>query len=116
METVRIKEKTSCGILRMVSQAKLNTGELVKWTTKAYHTLDEIPISHHFSFPNIGKRYCMGKVKEDVREILNTLCKYKNVEIIAGAVLCRSCAFKCHNTTEISVSDFMGYLKRVKAP
>ncbi len=27
-----------------------------------------------------------GKVREDVREIIKTLCNYKNVEIIAGAV------------------------------
>ena len=32
------------------------------------------------------KKVLYGKVREDVREILNTLCKYKNVEIIAGAV------------------------------
>ena len=27
-----------------------------------------------------------GKVREDIREMIKTLCKYKDVEIIAGAV------------------------------
>ncbi|GLB24721.1 hypothetical protein LXJ15735_09620 [Lacrimispora xylanolytica] len=27
-----------------------------------------------------------GKVKDDVREIISTLCKYKDADIIAGAV------------------------------
>ena len=52
-----------------------------------------------------------GKVREDVCEILNTQCKYKNVEIIAGAV----CVDHVHSSVAIppklSVSDFMGYLK-----
>ena len=52
-----------------------------------------------------------GKVREDVREILRTLCKYKKVEIIEGAV----CAGHVHLCLSIPpklrVSDFMGYLK-----
>jgi len=36
--------------------------------------------------PKYRKKVLYGKVREDVREIINTLCKYKNVEIIAGAV------------------------------
>ena len=42
---------------------------------------------HHIVFiPKYRKKVLYGKVREDVREILSTLCKYKNVEIIAGAV------------------------------
>ena len=52
-----------------------------------------------------------GRVKEDVREILRTLCGYKKVEIVEGAV----CADHVHLCVSIppklSVSDFMGYLK-----
>jgi len=52
-----------------------------------------------------------GKVRADVREILRTLCKYKKVEVIEGAV----CADHVHICVSIppklSVSDFMGYLK-----
>ena len=52
-----------------------------------------------------------GKVRNDMREILRTLCKYKKVEITAGAV----CADHVHLCLSIppklSISDFMGYLK-----
>ena len=52
-----------------------------------------------------------GKVREDVREILNTLCKYKSVEIIAGAVCVDHVHLSVAIPPKISVSDFMGYLK-----
>ena len=52
-----------------------------------------------------------GSVKEDVREILKTLCNYKKVEIIEDAV----CADHVHLCLSIppslKISDFMGYLK-----
>ena len=42
---------------------------------------------YHIVFiPKYRKKVLYGKVREDVREILSILCKYKNVEIIAGAV------------------------------
>ena len=41
---------------------------------------------HVVFIPKYRKKVLYGKVKEDVREIISTLCKYKNVEIIAGAV------------------------------
>ena len=52
-----------------------------------------------------------GKVREDVREILNTLCKYKNVEIVAGAVCVDHVHLSVAIPPKLSVSDFMGYLK-----
>ena len=52
----------------------------------------------------------MGK-SEKMREIISTLCKYRNVEIIAGAV----CIDHVHLSVAIppkqSISSFMGYLK-----
>ena len=56
--------------------------------------MDNKSISHtrwkcqyHIVFiPKYRKKTLYGKVREDVREIIKTLCKYKNVEIIAGAV------------------------------
>lgn len=52
-----------------------------------------------------------GRIRTDVREIINTLCQYKNVEIIAGAV----CVDHVHPSVaippKISISNFMGYLK-----
>ncbi len=53
----------------------------------------------------------LGELRYDIREIIATLCKYKNVEIIEGAV----CADHIHLCVEIppkiSISSFMGYLK-----
>ena len=59
----------------------------------------KLSISHR-----IHTKIMYGKVREDMREILRTICNYKNVEIILGAV-CVSIIPK------ISVSEFVGYLK-----
>ena len=61
--------------------------------------------------PKYRKKVLYGKVREDVREILNTLCKYKNVEIIAGAVCVDHVHLSVAIPPKLSVSDFMGYLK-----
>ena len=61
--------------------------------------------------PKYRKKVLYGKVREDVREILSTLCKYKDVEIIVGAV----CVDHVHLSVAIlpkrSLSNFMGYQK-----
>ena len=67
---------------------------------------------YHIVFiPKYRKKKLYGLVRDDVREITRTLCKYKKVEIIAGAV----CADHVHLCVSIppklSVSDFVGYLK-----
>ena len=42
---------------------------------------------YHIVFiPKYRKKVLYGRIRTDVREIINTLCQYKNVEIIAGAV------------------------------
>ena len=81
--------------------------------------MDDSSLSHtrwkcqyHIVFiPKYRRKTMYGKVKEDIREILKTLCGYKRVEIIEGAV----CADHVHLCLSIppklSVSDFMGYLK-----
>ena len=50
-------------------------------------------------------------MREDVREIIDTLCKYKNVEIIAGAVCKDHVHLSVAIPPKISISNFMGYLK-----
>ena len=67
---------------------------------------------YHIVFiPKYRKKSLYGQVRADVREIIKTLCKYKGVEIVGGAVqtdhvhLCVSIPLK------ISISTFMGYLK-----
>ena len=81
--------------------------------------MDNRSISHtrwkcqyHIVFiPKYRKKVLYGKVRADVREILNTLCKYKNVEIIAGAVCVDHVHLSVAIPPKLSVSDFMGYLK-----
>ena len=52
-----------------------------------------------------------GRIRTDVREIINTLCQYKNVEIIAGAVCVDHVYLSVAIPPKISISNFMGYLK-----
>lgn len=52
-----------------------------------------------------------GKIKEDMRKILKTLCQYKKVEIIEGA-MCTDHIHMCVSIPpKLSVSEFVGYLK-----
>ena len=67
---------------------------------------------YHIVFiPKYRKKKLFGQLRLDVWEILGTLCKYKGVEIIEGAV----CADHVHMwvsiPAKISISNFMGYLK-----
>ena len=52
-----------------------------------------------------------GRIRTDVREIINTLCQYKNVEIIAGAVCVDHVHLSVAIPPKISISNFMGDLK-----
>ena len=81
--------------------------------------MDKSSLSHaswecqyHIVFiPKFRRKKLYGMVKDDVRDIIKTLCGYKKVEIIAGAV----CADHVHLCVSIppklSISDFVGYLK-----
>ena len=81
--------------------------------------MDDRSLSHtrwkcqyHIVFiPKYRKRILYGRLREDVKEIISTLCKYRKVDIIAGAV----CKDHVHLSVAIppkeSISDFMGYLK-----
>ena len=67
---------------------------------------------YHIVFiPKYWKNKLYGVVRDDVREIIRTLCKYKGVEIVAGAV----CSDHVHLCViippKLSVSDFVGYLR-----
>ena len=67
---------------------------------------------YHIVFiPKYRKKVLQGKVREEVREIISTLCKYKSVEIIAGAVCIDHVHLSVAIPPKFSVSDFMGYLK-----
>ena len=96
----------------MVSQAKLNIPQEVVQVDNKSISHTRWKCQYHIVFiPKYRKKVLYGKVREDVREILNTLCKYKNVEIIAGAVCVDHVHLSVAIPPKLSVSDFMGYLK-----
>ena len=67
---------------------------------------------YHIVFiPKYRKKILYGRVKNDVREIISTLCKYKDVDIIAGAVCVDHIHLSVAIPPKISISNFMGYLK-----
>ena len=81
--------------------------------------MDDSSLSHtrwnckyHIVFiPKYRRKTMYGQVKRDVHEILKTLCEYKKVEILSGAV-CKDHVHLCVRIPpKLSVSDFMGYLK-----
>ena len=67
---------------------------------------------YHIVFiPKYRRKVMYGKVRTDVREIIKTLCRYKKVEIIEGAV-CMDHVHLCVSIPpKIAISEFMGYLK-----
>ena len=67
---------------------------------------------YHIVFiPKYRKKKLYGAVRDDVREIIRTLCKYKKVEIIAGAVCIDHVHLCVSIPPKLSISDFVGYLK-----
>jgi putative transposase len=52
-----------------------------------------------------------GKLREDIREILRALCRYKKVDIAEGAVSADHVHLYVSIPPKLSVSNFMGYLK-----
>ena len=67
---------------------------------------------YHIVFiPKYRKKQLYGQLKADVREIIITLCEYKKVEIIAGAVCEDHIHLSVAIPPKISISNFMGYSK-----
>lgn len=67
---------------------------------------------YHIVFiPKYRKKVLYGRIRTDVREIIDTLCQYKNVEIIAGAACVNHVHLSVAIPPQISISNFMGYLK-----
>ena len=81
--------------------------------------MDDSSLSHtkwqcqyHIVFiPKYRRKTMYGQVKEDIREILKTLCGYKKVEIVEGAVRSDHVHLCVSIPPKIRVSEFMGYLK-----
>ena len=67
---------------------------------------------YHIVFiPKYRKKSLYGQVRADVREIIQTLCSYKGVEIVDGAVCIDHVHLCVCIPPKMSVSSFMGYLK-----
>ena len=67
---------------------------------------------YHIVFiPKYRKKQLYGQVRADVREIIRTLCGYKGVEIIDGAVCPDHVHLSVSIPPKMSNSTFMGYLK-----
>lgn len=61
--------------------------------------------------PKYQKKKLFGQMGLDIRETISTLCQYKGVEIIEGAV-CVDYVHICVSIpSKISVSNFVGCLK-----
>lgn len=81
--------------------------------------MDESSLSHtrwkcqyHVVFiPKYRRKVLYGKVRKDVREIIRTLCQYKKVEIVEGAVCIDHVHLCLSIPPKLRISDFMGYLK-----
>ncbi len=69
-----------------------------------------MPVSYSI-YTKISKKQLYGRVREDVREVIKTLCTYKGVEIVKGAVCIEHVHLCVCIPPKMSVSSFMGYLK-----
>ncbi len=67
---------------------------------------------YHIVFiPKYRRKVIYGQYREDLKEILKTLCKYKGVEIIEGHLMVDHVHMLVAIPPRLAVADFMGYLK-----
>ena len=67
---------------------------------------------YHIVFtPKYRRKVIYNQLREDIGEILRTLCRYKGVEIIEGHLMSDHVHMLVMIPPKISISAFMGYLK-----
>jgi len=67
---------------------------------------------YHIVFtPKYRRKAIYGELREDIRENIRKLCKYKGVEIIEGHMMKDHVHLLVSIPPKMSVSSFMGYLK-----
>ena len=67
---------------------------------------------YHIVFaPKYRRKVFYAEKREDIREIIQTLCQWKGVEIIEGEVCPDHIHLLLSIPPKLSVSGFMGYLK-----
>ena len=68
-------------------------------------------VCHIVLIPKYRRKVMYGTVRTDIREIIRTLCGYKEVEILAGSISRDHVHLCVRIPPKMSVSEFMGYLK-----
>ena len=67
---------------------------------------------YHIVFtPKYRRKIIYNKLRKDIKEIIQDLCKWKGVEIIEGHAMSDHIHLLVAIPPKISVSQFMGYLK-----
>ena len=67
---------------------------------------------YHIVFiPKYRRKVMYGRLRREIREILKSLCEYKKVEILEGAVCAEHVHLCVSIPPKLRVSEFMGYLK-----
>ena len=80
---------------------KLNSLAHTKWLCK-----------YHIVFtPKYRRKVIYNQIREDLRDIIKTLCRYKGVEIIEGHLMSDHIHLLVSIPPKISIAAFMGYLK-----
>ena len=70
---------------------------------------------YHVVFaPKYRRKVFFQEKREDIRDIIRTLCQWKGVEIIEGEICPDHIHLLLSIPPKMSVSGFMGYLKRKK--
>lgn len=80
---------------------KANSLAHTKWMCK-YHVVFTL---------KYRRKVIYNQLREDIGEILRTLCRYKGVEIIEGYLMSDHVHMLVMIPPKLSVSSFMGYLK-----
>jgi len=65
---------------------------------------------HVVFIPKYRRKVMYGKVKQDVREIIKTLCEYKKVKITAGAV----CVVLAEDITVSAATITMEFIETIR--
>ena len=67
---------------------------------------------YHIVFtPKYRRKIIFAQLRESIKDILKSLCKYKGVEILEGQLMPDHVHMLVSISPKISVSSFMGYLK-----
>ena len=99
--------------IEVVQASILTKGKVILMANKASslaHT--KWMCKYHIVFtPKYRRKVIYNQYKEDIRDILKTLCGYKGVEIIEGHLMPDHIHMLVSIPPKYSVSSFMGYLK-----